>query len=541
MIARLLLVGAFAWLVSPAGAARAQTSDGAIGQIQAAIERGDLDTAKRIVDAALTASPGNPVLHNFAGAIVAQQGDVTSAETHFREAIRLAPRAVPPHENLGRLYQEHTPGNPGFAAKALEVYRALLAIEPAHTDALFQSALLEAIAGRFKAANRLLDRLPADLVQRPQVLAVRMAVLSGLLDATGARMAAESLGAHPDLVVADVIAVLPAFEHVRDDTALGVALAALDRRGLASVDLQRRLAAIDMRHDRYGEAREVLERAAAHGPTAPILVDLARAADLAGDHKGALGYLAHARTLEPDNATVHFLFGIVCVELDLGREAYESLQKAVALDPDNPAVNYVMGAIALTRRDPTESLPFLEKYVRLKPDDPRGRLALGSARFFSQQFEGARSDLEAAARHPETAMGAHYFLGRLARQSNDLATARRELEQAIALNATYPDSWAELGLVLMRQGEHAAAADALAKALAIDPDHYTATVNLAALYGRTKDPRREATAARIQVLQQKREQRAQDFLRLIEVVPPASASPQAAPPAAQPPARPPAR
>ena len=64
-----------------------------------------------------------------------------------------------------------------------------------------------------------------------------------------------------------------------------------------------------------------------------------------------------------------------------------------------------------------------------------------------------------------------------------------------------------------------AALAAAERALQLDPENYLATVNLTALYNRTKDPRREAQAARLAALQQKREERAQDFLRIIEVVP----------------------
>ena len=121
-----------------------------------------------------------------------------------------------------------------------------------------------------------------------------------------------------------------------------------------------------MRRGRFVEARDALDRVAAAGATVPVLLDLARAAGQAGDHKkGALGYLAHARSLEPENAVVHFLFGIVCIELELGAEAYESLKKAVALDPENPPANYMMGAVSLHRHDPSEAVPYLEKYLRL--------------------------------------------------------------------------------------------------------------------------------------------------------------------------------
>jgi tetratricopeptide (TPR) repeat protein len=214
------------------------------------------------------------------------------------------------------------------------------------------------------------------------------------------------------------------------------------------------------------------------------------------------------------------LFGVVCVELDLVAEAYESMKKAVSLDPGNPAVNYMMGAVSLHRHEPSEAVPYFEKYVGLQPADPRGRFALGVARFYSSDLEGARRDLAQVAERPETATGANYFLARIARQSGQLDEARRFVDRSIETNPNYADAWAELGLLQTRAGNYAEAEASLQKALSLEGENYQATVNLAALYTRTRDPRREAQAARLDELQKKRGERAQDYLRMIEVVPP---------------------
>jgi tetratricopeptide (TPR) repeat protein len=517
-----LIALAFAAIVFFAPGAGAQDVPPVVAEIQAALERGDLPSARRVVEAALAGAPTSPALHNFAGVVAAQQGAALEAEGHFKEAIRLAPRSVPPRENLARLYQERAAADPAARGTALDAYAALLALDPGHEGAIFQSAVLRAWGGEFQQARALVARLPADLRARPPVLALLVPIRAGLGDAAGADAALASLAAHKELTEADAVAVVPALERVKDDEAtLGRVLAVLDRRGLVTPDILRRLGVIQLRHGQAAEAREVLERAArGGGASVPVLIDLARAAGLTGDHQGALGYLAHARSLEPDNAIVHFLFGVVCVQANLGREAHESLEKAVTLAPDNPDINYAMGAVAMTRRDPSESLPYLEKYVRARPDDPRGRFVLGAARVLSQQYDEARADLELAVKSPVTALGAHYYLGRLARQLNDLPTAEREIQAALALAPTYADAWAELGLVQIRQGNTAAAEASIGKALAIEPEHYAATLNLATLYGRTKDPRRADTEARLKQLQEKREQRAQEFLRLVEVVPP---------------------
>ena len=304
-------------LAAPAVSA-AQDVAALVPRIQAALEQGDLATARRLVDEAVAAAPREPAVHNLAGVVAAQQGQPADAEAHFTQAIRLAPRAIPPYENLARLYQEQSRSDPAARTRALETYARLLALEPANADAIFQSALLRAAGGEFKGAAALLARLPPDLAARPQVLALAAVVRAASGQKAAFEAAVAALQSHPDLVVADVLAVSPALAHVKDDGVEQALLAVLDVRRIATVDMRRRLGAILAAHERYDDARAVLERAADPTATVPVLIDLARVTDKTGDHTAALGYLAHARALEPGNATVHFLFGIVCVELDLG-------------------------------------------------------------------------------------------------------------------------------------------------------------------------------------------------------------------------------
>jgi len=57
------------------------------------------------------------------------------------------------------------------------------------------------------------------------------------------------------------------------------------------------------------------------------LLELARVAHKQRDYQGALGYLAHARDLEPGNASLHYDFGLVCLDLNLVAEARNSLRR----------------------------------------------------------------------------------------------------------------------------------------------------------------------------------------------------------------------
>ena len=144
---------------------------------------------------------------------------------------------------------------------------------------------------------------------------------------------------------------------------------------------------------------------------------------------------------------------MVCVEQNLGREAYESMKKAVELDPDNPFVNYAMGAVAMHRHEPSESLPYFEKYVRLVRTirAATSRWARRASTATSSTRPGPTCE---ARRRPRRRPAPTIFLGRIARQPNDLTTARREIELALQLNAGLADAWAELGLIQTRSNEY---------------------------------------------------------------------------------------
>jgi tetratricopeptide (TPR) repeat protein len=362
--------------------------------------------------------------------------------------------------------------------------------------------------------------LPAEERRRAQVLAMRLAdeVGAGRRDEADASM--EALLDRPDLTEPDVLAILPTLSAHGGE---GRAVRLLERvraRGLASEAGLRRLAEGYEAGGRFDAARDALEAVAALRPAdVPLLMDLARVAQKAGDRQGALGYLAHARELDPKEARVHFLFGMLCVELGLGVEAYNALKEAVSLDPGNAAVNYAMGAVALHRRDPSEAVPFFKKYAELTPGDPRGALGVGLAWFQARDFAAARPELARAARSTPTAAAAHYFLARIAGEEDDLDTALDLVGKALALEPGYADAWAEQGLLHFRKRDMAQAEKDLRRCLELDPDNRLGNLHLLAVYQRTKDARLEAQTRRLQELDARREEQAEEFRRVIEVRP----------------------
>ena len=123
--------------------------------------------------------------------------------------------------------------DPQARGKAVRTYESLVSIDPANTEGLYQLAFLQLLAGKFRESRALLDRLPSELQTRPQVLAVRAAALAGLGDPSPTATLT-TLEQHPDLTAADVLSIVPAFDHIKDPSVLRRMLETLDRRNLAT-------------------------------------------------------------------------------------------------------------------------------------------------------------------------------------------------------------------------------------------------------------------------------------------------------------------
>ncbi len=507
----------------PAGsAALSASAQEVLRQVQQLIQQGDLAKAHTQLSDALKVFPREVGFHNLLGVVEAQKGNYEAAEASFRKAIDQAPRFVGAYLNLGRLYQENRSKDPKALQKGLETYQQLLKYQPEHLEANYQCSVLLLLQGAFHDSLRFLSKLPPEAQNRPQALAIRCAALAALGDRSGSEESASRLLSSSELTEADILAVLPVLgtqQEERNELQLRL-LKGLVQRELASPSTLHQLGLLYENQGKLEQARQTLEKVAERqSVSSPLLVELARVAYKQGDREGSLSYLAHARDLDARNAGIHFFFGIVCVELDLAEDAYKSLKQAVELDSNNPFYSYALGAVALQRRDPSEGIPYFQKYCQLKPEDPRGRFALGVAYFQSSQLEQARKELLAISGLPETAAGAHYFLGRLARQENNLPEAIREMELALQAHPDYVDAHAELGLLHLRQKEYALAEKSLQRAVGIDQDHYATNLNLLNLYQRTKDPRAEAQAQRFEEIKKKRSEEAQALLRTIEVRP----------------------
>jgi tetratricopeptide (TPR) repeat protein len=511
-------------LLSAAGPAAAQNAADAYQQtvlsIQQQIEANDFDGARRMIAEAQEKYPANGGLENLLGVIEIQQGHTDLARQDFASAIRHDPRLAGACLNLSRIDMQSAATDAITRAEARRLSERVIQIEPANDEANYQLATILAWEKSYQRSLDHLAKLSAHAQGEIGAEALRCSDEAALGHRDETTDAAKSLAANPDLTEQDALACLPQLRAARRaDLIETIFAAAAKRQPLSAVGL-RILGLAQEAEGKLKQARATLEDAfAADGKSVVVLVDLSRVAEAEQDHQGALGYLAHARDLEPADASLPYEFGVICLKMDLYGEARKALEEAVKLAPENPQYNYELGIVASFGNDPAEGLRYLDKYHSVKPQDVAGILALGTTYFRAKDYDNAQKWLKQAVANPTTAADAHFYLGRISRQEGRLEEAIDDLNQSLALRSDEPDVLAELGQIYVGNRDYARAAPSLERALRLDPDNYAANFGLLQLYARTGDARQEQQSKRFDAIKDKKEEHDRQMMRVIEFRP----------------------
>ena len=512
-----------AMLLSLASAAFAQDSatyQRTILSIQEQIETGNLDRAHALIATAASKYPNNGGLENLLGVVQIQQGHAAEAIKAFSAAIAHNPRLVGAYLNLSRIRMQSAATDQSARAEALRLSLRALKLDPADDEANYQAATVLFWNKDYRSSLAHLKELSAQSRAQVGAQALFCADHASLGEHDATSEAEGALAANPDLTEQDADTCLPQLREARRADLIEPLFAAVANHHALSPAGLRILGLAQEAEGKLQAARATLESAfAADSKSVVLLEDLTRVAKAENDNEGALGYLAHARDLAPDNPALPYEFGVICVRMDLLAEARKAILEALRLAPDDPDYNLGMGIVVSFSEDPSQSLTYLKRYHELRPVDPEGLLALGTASFRAKDYEGAVEWLRQAAANSKTAPDAHFYLGRIARQEGRVEEAATELKRSLALKPDQPDALAELGQISVQARDFSHAADYLDQALRGDPDNYAANFGLLQLYARTGDARREQQSQRFDQIKIKNEERDKQMMRVIEIRP----------------------
>jgi tetratricopeptide (TPR) repeat protein len=513
-----------AFVTSPAWLLAGQTSHSTyvetVLSIQHLIETNDLAAAHSAIDDAERKFPANGGIENLLGIVRIQQGDTKGARLAFSAAVHDDPKLVSALLNLARIDMQSAQTDRTTRDEASKLDERVLELDPRNDEATYQLATILAWEQSYR---RSLDRLlhlsshSRAGVAAQDLLCTDYAALG---ENEAATQAVAALAQNHDLTEQDADSCLPALRTAHRADLIVELFSAVNGMHPLSAAGQRILGLALEAEGKPAQARTVLEGAFAAGDQpVDVLVDLTRIAKNAGDYTGALGYLAHARTLDPQNASLAYEFGVICLRMNLYAESRKAIADALKLSPDNPDYNFAMGTLASFSDDPSQAQPYLLKYHSLRPQDPQGLLAVGMAAFRAKDYEGATKWLRQALLHRGTAADAYYYLGRIEREEWHLDEATADLKQSLALRPGQASVLAALGQICIETHHYPQAQSYLDQALHLDADNYDANFGLLQLYARTQDSRRDAQSKRFDEIKSKEFDQDRQMMRSLEIRP----------------------
>ena len=175
-------------------------------------------------------------------------------------------------------------------------------------------------------------------------------------------------------------------------------------------------------------------------------------------------------------------------------KAVETIRQALASDPALAEARYYLGLALFDVGQTADAIKELEQVLRSDPGRPEACLALGTVYNEANRFDDAINVLTQGTRVDPSRADLRIQLARAYRSKGLLDKAEAELNRAQpapngALAASYVehqqlelDLYIERGLIKMKRGQAAAAADAFKKVLAMDPNHGPSNRYLAEVY-----------------------------------------------------------
>ncbi len=391
----------------------------AVSRAVEALGRGDLPGAEQILQEQLRAQPKDGAALEVLGVVLDQEKKYAEADGIYRRAL-----AVSSHSpSLLNNYGNHLLAT-GKEDEARKVFLEVIATNPRSANALVQVARMALEKKAPAEAAGYLDRVPAEVQERPDVLLLRMQAdyASGKTKEADAILARISSGASSD---------------GRQSFALGVALASVGQYERAETffaratevmpdnfEAWRNLGLAASRAKHYERAQTALQQALAQqGQNADVLYDLAAVDVALGQKEAALALLVRASRIPPPRAEV--LQALARLSAELG---------------------YFADAIGTWN-----------EYLKLVPGDDAARRERAFAQTaIGENAQAGLADLNLFVRkHPNDAVG-HYELG-MAQTLQQPELALKEFDRAIAIKPDFAGARVARGILLYRQGKPEAA------------------------------------------------------------------------------------
>ena len=436
-----------------------------------ALKSGDLPTAVRAYQAAMTDYPDDPVAYYNMGYIfIDYLVDTTNGIPLLEKAVELDPEnadswfylgtayiLIDDKENAYNAFQQAVDINPlndaawyflgmtaeslGNVDEALETFEEALMINPANPLVHQSSGVIFSVRGEHEKALESLSK--AD----PESLIAQFYIGASNLE------------------LGNSDAALKAFERV-------IEMEPLDslEEGFITTSLYN-IGVIKSAAGETGDAISILIDAADKSDSpANSLILLGRTYLDEENYSEAITTLNKAIEADPENGAAYFYLGNALADTGDEEGAFNAFTNALTYDPDNSMAWENLGIILFQAENYIDAAPAFADAVRLNPENGNAWSYFARALWYDGDEEGATEAFNRAfelVEDPEAELLNDYGAA-----LNDIQRYDEALDafnKAIELDGTVPDYWFNKGNVLNNLGEFEQALDAYQEAVSLEP------------------------------------------------------------------------
>lgn len=211
---------------------------------------------------------------------------------------------------------------------------------------------------------------------------------------------------------------------------------------------------------------------------------LARLVNLQGRSEEALAVVLKAKALAPNDASVLYAVGALCLQMDLIKDGTENLELAAGLQP-SPAILYALASARVANRNLPEAIKIYEQLIKAEPENAQVHYAEGAAYFLEGQNEAAKPCFERSLALEPKQVESLYYLGQIADQSGNKQQSIELFKTVIARQPDHARAHVALGMVYRSTGQLEESKSELETAIRLSPDsqkaHYQLGLVLSAL------------------------------------------------------------
>jgi protein O-GlcNAc transferase len=478
---------------------------------------------------ALAQGSGQASLHEGKGEEFAQRGDLKSAASEFREAVRLAPTDARYLTALGivlaqqreldeaiRYFQQalmQEPGNislrrslaaaqwqVGMLAPARQNLELILQAKPHDPDAMLLLGMVLENSGDYARAAKLLAPVTSLSHSQPEAIAALLHCFYKTGQLSQAHSMEDELLNDPNAATAILLAARVAIK-AEDYQSAEKMLQALHQALGADSRVDYELAYIRYRTAEYADAEAILDNLTADSNATAEQFDLLAWCFAKQDRTSeAVKMFRRAIDLAPQQASNYADLATVLLDSSHLSDALEAATEGVRVDAHSDAAFRTLGMVQTRQHNYTAAVDSYTRAVQLNSSSPEALLDLGDAQANTGLFREASSTFEEAIRKYPQEAEAYYQYAVVILHHGDPNDTRKQphaislLQKAVVLDDSLADAHYQLASIWLARGENGKALAELEDAAKQDANnkniHYSMSIAYRKL-GRTKEAESE--------------------------------------------------